>query len=132
MGNNIKTIPLIGYCDRLSVRPNEEISFKVSSECKSDFNASLYRSFSSDPNPNGPGIQEEKADNFFSQKSFKSIKQDYCPGSYAISSTKLNIDIKNNFKINIGFFSTLENKKNKLYLKLMGCVFILIKIINFH
>jgi len=97
LSNYIKTIPLIGYCDRLSVRPNEEISFKVSSECKSDFNASLYRSFSSDPNPNGPGIQEEKADNFFSQKSFKSIKQDYCPGSYAISSTKLNIDIKRGY-----------------------------------
>ena len=120
MSNYIKTIPLIGYCDRLSVRPNEEISFKVSSECKSDFNASLYRSFSSDPNPNGPGIQEEKADNFFSQKSFKSIKQDYCPGSYAISSTKLNIDIKNNFKINIGFFSTLENKKKQTLFEVDG------------
>ena len=120
MSNYIKTIPLIGYCDRLSVRPNEEISFKVSSECKSDFNASLYRSFSSDPNPNGPGIQEEKADNFFSQKSFKSIKQDYYPGSYAISSTKLNIDIKNNFKINIGFFSTLENKKKQTLFEVDG------------
>ena len=120
MGNNIKTIPLIGYCDRLSVRPNEEISFKVSSECKSDFTASLYRSFSSDPNPNGPGIQEEKADNFFSQKSFKSIKQDYFPGSYAISSTKLNIDIKNSFKINIGFFGTLENKEKQTLFEVDG------------
>ena len=120
MGNNIKTIPLIGYCDRLSVRPNEEISFKVSSECKSDFSASLYRSFSSDPNPNGHGIQEEKADNFFSQKSFKSIKQDYCPGSYAISSTKLNIDIKNSFKINIGFFGTLENKEKQTLFEVDG------------
>tara|TARA_B100001996_G_scaffold110167_1_gene83344 strand:+ start:187 stop:2325 length:2139 start_codon:yes stop_codon:yes gene_type:complete len=110
LDKDIKTIPLIGYCDRLSVRPNEEISFKVSSECKSDFNATLYRSFSSDPNPNGPRIQEEKAENFFSSKSFKSIKQNYFPGSYAISSEKLKINTQNSFKINVSFLSTLQNK----------------------
>ena len=74
MNQKIKTIPLIGYCNRLSVRPGEVISFKVSSESKSNFNASLFRSFSSDPNPCGQGINEEKADQFFSPKSFKSRK----------------------------------------------------------
>ena len=109
MNQKIKTIPLIGYCNRLSVRPGEVISFKVSSESKSNFNASLFRSFSSDPNPSGQGINEEKADQFFSPKSFKSRKQDHFPGSYAISSKELKFSTNNNFKIDVNFFNTLKN-----------------------
>ena len=109
MNQKIKTIPLIGYSNRLSVRPGEVISFKVSSESKSNFNASLFRSFSSDPNPCGQGINEEKADQFFSPKSFKSRKQDHFPGSYAISSKELKFSTNNNFKIDVNFFNTLKN-----------------------
>ena len=110
MNQKIKTIPLIGYCDRLSVRPGDVISFKVSSESKSNYNANLFRSFSSDPNPNGQGIQEEKADKFFSPKSFRSRKQNHFPGSYAISSKELKFSTNHSFKIDINFLSTLNNK----------------------
>ena len=46
-----KNIPLVGYANRLSVRPKETISFKVSSELKSNYLVDLYRSISADPNP---------------------------------------------------------------------------------
>ena len=45
------SIPLIGYSDKLSLRPNETISFKISSNLKKSFSASLKRSISADPNP---------------------------------------------------------------------------------
>ena len=52
-------IPLIGYADRMSVRPGETINFKVSSSGPDPYTASLVRLICSDPNPDGPGIKEE-------------------------------------------------------------------------
>ena len=37
----MKSIPLVGYSDKLSVRPNETISFKISSNLKKNFTASF-------------------------------------------------------------------------------------------
>mgnify|MGYP003996795153 FL=1 len=51
-------IPLIGYSDRLSGRPGDTISFKVSSISAEPFEAELFRSISADPNPAGPGVIE--------------------------------------------------------------------------
>ena len=53
-------LPLIGYADRLSARPGETIEFKVSSTSKRDFKAELVRIVCADPNPEGPGRQEEE------------------------------------------------------------------------
>ena len=90
-----KNIPLVGYANRLSVRPKETISFKVSSELKSDYLVDLYRSISADPNPEGIGIKEEKVDNYFSSRLIKSRAQKHFPGSYARSQKQLNLDVKN-------------------------------------
>ena len=106
-----KNIPLVGYANRLSLRPKETISFKVSSELKSDYSVDLYRSISADPNPEGIGIKEEKVDNYFSSRLIKSRVQKHFPGSYARSQKQLNLDVENGLKISINFFSTLKNKK---------------------
>ena len=45
------SIPLVGYSDKISLRSEETISFKVSSSLKKPFKASLKRSISADPNP---------------------------------------------------------------------------------
>ena len=37
----MKSIPLVGYSDKLSLRPGETVSFKVSSTLKKPFIASL-------------------------------------------------------------------------------------------
>ena len=99
-----KNIPLVGYANRLSVRPKETISFKVSSELKSDYLVDLYRSISADPNPEGIGIKEEKVDNYFSSRLIKSRVQKHFPGSYARSQKQLNLDVENGLKISINFF----------------------------
>ena len=81
----MKTVPLVGYSDKLSGRPGERINFMVSSEHKGDFTAELFRSISADPNPQGLGVVEQSCDEFFPKKSFLSRKQAFHPGSYAIS-----------------------------------------------
>ena len=53
-------IPLLGYTDRLSGRPGDEIAFKVSSAAADPYRASLVRVICADPNPAGPGLQLEE------------------------------------------------------------------------
>ena len=97
----MKNIPLIGYTDKLSLRPGETVSFKVSSTLKESFSASLKRSISADPNPKGIGIVEKDASKYFKTSSFKSRKQSFNPGSYAISKTPIKVSVKKNLNISI-------------------------------
>lgn len=75
-------IPLIGYTDRLSVRPGETIGFKVSSRSADPFRARLVRVICADPNPAGPGIIEDDVEAEFSGE-YPSRHQPFYPGSYA-------------------------------------------------
>ncbi|UWQ33030.1 N,N-dimethylformamidase large subunit [Leisingera sp. M527] len=81
----MKTIPLIGYSDRLSARPGESIAFKISSEAKGKVTARLFRSISADPNPAGQGIVEEDASAYFDPIQFLSRKQNFHSGSYGLA-----------------------------------------------
>ena len=74
------SIPLVGYCDRLSGRPGDVIEFKVSSTSQSNFDAKLVRVISADPNPDGAGIVEEDVAAGFAG-SYPSREQPFYPGS---------------------------------------------------
>jgi len=84
---------IAGYSDKLSVRPSETITFFVSSRAGSDFKATLHRSISADPNPDGPGIVEQDASIYFRSSSFASRYQGFTPGSFAQSTTDLRAKI---------------------------------------
>ena len=103
----MKSIPLIGYSDKISLRSEETISFKVSSTLKTPYTASLKRSISADPNPLSVGIIEEDASKYFKTASFRSRTQDFNPGSYAISKKSIKINIKKELCINVIIFPTL-------------------------
>ena len=75
-------IPLIGYADRLSVRPGETIAFKVSSNSAEPYEARLVRVFNADPNPAGPGLLEEPVPASL-EGSYPSRPQAIRLGSYA-------------------------------------------------
>ena len=111
----MKNIPLIGYTDKLSLRQGETISFKISSLLSKPFSASLKRSISADPNPKGIGIVEKDASKYFKTKSFKSRKQTFKPGSYAISKSPIKISIKKNLNLSAIIFPTLFQKINKQF-----------------
>ena len=88
-------IPLLGYTDRLSGRPGDEIAFKVSSEAGAPFRASLVRVICADPNPAGPGLQFEEAGISFGGE-FPSRSQPFYPGSHAV------IPVDGRFRVNRG------------------------------
>ena len=103
----MNSIPLIGYSDKLSVRTGETISFKVSSTLKKPYSTSLKRSISADPNPKGIGIIEKDASKYYKKSTYKSRKQTFNPGSYAISKNPINITIKKNLTLSVIIFPTL-------------------------
>ena len=74
------TIPLIGYSDKLSVRPGETIAFKVSCTLPDPYEAKLVRITCGDPNPAGPGIRETEIPSAFTG-SYPSRAQDVHLGS---------------------------------------------------
>ena len=112
----MKNIPLIAYSDKLSLRPGETVSFKVSSTLRKSFSASLKRSISADPNPKGIGIVEKDASKYFKTSSFKSRKQSFNPGSYAISKTPIKVSIKKNLNLSLIIFPTLFSSKKQTIL----------------
>jgi len=75
-------VPLIGYADRLSVRPGERIAFKVSSQAGGPYDADLVRVHCADPNPDGPGIQVDPVAAEFAG-SYPSRRQAIAQGSHA-------------------------------------------------
>lgn len=112
------TIPLIGYSDRLSVRPGEKISFKVSSHGKAPFRATLHRSISADPNPAGPGIIEEDAAQFFAPKSISSRVQHFFPGSYGITAEEMTVTCKTDIVLSAVIYPTLRCAREQTILAL--------------
>jgi N,N-dimethylformamidase len=49
---------LLGYADKISVQPGEDIAFKISSEDERPYDASIVRLIHADTNPAGPGYRE--------------------------------------------------------------------------
>jgi N,N-dimethylformamidase len=50
---------LLGYADRISVEPGEDIAFKVSSDDGRPYDAAIVRLVCGDTNPAGPGYRED-------------------------------------------------------------------------
>jgi N,N-dimethylformamidase len=104
----LKTVPLIGYTDKLSGRPGDQINFMISSQNKSDFTAQLFRSVNADPNPKGQGIVEYACDDLFQKQSFSSRKQKFHPGSYGITEQPLKMSFADNVSFSVTVYPTLR------------------------
>ena len=79
----------------------------MSSRAVSDFKATLHRSISADPNPDGPGIVEQDASIYFRSSSFASRYQGFTPGSFAQSTTDLRAKINTDLLIKLWFMPTV-------------------------
>ena len=98
---------IAGYSDRLSVRPGETIRFAVSSLADTNYQATLFHSISSDPNPEGPGIVELNADEYFKPVKLPSRHQSIKPGSYGETAKPLAITFTDSMKLSVSVFSSL-------------------------
>ncbi|MFK7855234.1 MAG: N,N-dimethylformamidase beta subunit family domain-containing protein [Granulosicoccus sp.] len=100
---NNRRVPLSGYTDRLSVRPEEFIEFKLSAQTTANTHRNdlgetsvamwLTQSICADPNPDGPGIIERPADKWFERRNVQVKQQDFQIGSYGITEP---VDVLNN------------------------------------
>ena len=79
-GQGIEQKPVVGYADRLSVRPGETIRFMVSSRFP-QYRADLVRLIHGDTNPSGPGPKETQIESEFN-RTFPGRSQDLHAGSY--------------------------------------------------
>lgn len=109
----MKTVPIVGYCNKLSGRPGDIIEFKVSSKLNSHYTASLKRSISADPNPKGIGIVEDNCDFLFKPRQIQSREQAFYPGSYGRTKTEIYLRPESNLTISVTVFPTLINKKTQ-------------------
>jgi N,N-dimethylformamidase len=74
-------VPLTGYVDRLSARPGDRLSVKVSCDAGETYRASLVRIINGDPNPEGGGVKEEALEAGFAGE-YPSRVQPIHSGSY--------------------------------------------------
>lgn len=102
-----KLIPLIGYTDRLSVRPGETIDFKISSQTNQPVRAWLTRSISADPNPDGQGIVEWPQDAAFEPIAIDAGDQAFASGSYVITDQAIACHPQAGFHLGATLFPTL-------------------------
>ena len=112
----MKTIPLVGYTNKLSGRPGDEIDFKISSQTKAPIRAQLVRSINADPNPEGAGIVEENCDNIFPSQTFIGRNQPFFPGSYGKTARSIAIKAKNELKLVISVWPTKYCSHNQAFL----------------
>lgn len=107
--NNTATAPrLLGYVDHLSARPGDTLSFQVSSDNTEPFEARLMRSISADPNPDGPGIVEEDASQFFTPQQFASVQRPFAAGSYGVATSDVQATPASDLVLSAVIFPTLR------------------------
>ena len=109
----MKTVPLVGYTNKLSGRPGDKIDFKISSQFNSPVKAQLFRSISADPNPDGPGIVEENCDAIFPMQTFLGRNQAFFPGSYGKTAHPTTISARNELMFVLSIWPTQSCTHNQ-------------------
>ena len=112
-----KTPPIIGYTNRLSARPGEEIEVKVSSTIEGSYEAKFVRIISADPNPAGIGVIEEEVASDFAGH-YPARFQNFQPGSYMIAKLPPGVEIPESFVVSAKIWPTLKYKCNQCIVSL--------------
>ena len=76
----ILQLNIVGYADKFSLRPNEEINFMVSCKSKS-YTSTIVKLLHGDDNPKGPGFKEKVINNI---GKFKGRQQILRSGSHIV------------------------------------------------
>ncbi len=106
----MQTVPLIGYSNKLSGRPGDQIDFMVSCQSDAPYQAQLFRSVSADPNPAGTGVVEHACETFFPDQSFPSRHQSFYPGSHLVSNTPLDLTAQRMIAFTVLMYPTLQTE----------------------
>ncbi|MGB3243991.1 MAG: N,N-dimethylformamidase beta subunit family domain-containing protein [Sulfitobacter sp.] len=109
MVTDAQDLPLLGYVDRLSARPGETLNFKVSSTASTPFQSRLTRSISADPNPDGPGVVEEDASEYFASAHYPSVHRPFSAGSYGLAQASIDAAPTSEVVLSARIYPTLRS-----------------------
>ena len=104
-----RILPLAGYTNRLSARPGDSVEVKVSSLGTTPYHASLVRVLYADPNPDGPGVQEEIVLAAFAGD-YPSREQKFCPGSCGVVEHPKILNTLNSFTAFVTIWPTIPGQ----------------------
>jgi N,N-dimethylformamidase len=105
---NQTNLPIVGYTDRLSVAPDENIRFMVSCDA-AEYQLEIVRLRHGHPNPAGPGFKEQVVPASIAGK-YMGKKQHLYPGSYGIVPDSPSLSLTGSFTIQAWIYPTTVNK----------------------
>ena len=109
---------LVGYCNRLSVAPGENIAFMVSCEFPT-YQADVVRLIHGDGNPAGPGLKTRKVVAEVSGE-YPGKVQRLVPGSYARIPFVDRLELGDSFTVHMWVRPTLPDKKVQTLISAVG------------
>ena len=102
---------IVGYSNKLSVQPSEELDFMIS--CTDPkFNAEVVRLIHGDVNPNGPGHKDKKVPSNI-DGSYNGKIQPIYSGSYIKINDSNKINFNQSFTFQTWIYLTNSNKNNQ-------------------
>jgi len=119
IGIQMQKIPIVGYADKFSLAPGDNINFMVSTTSAKPYHAKLIKVISGDPNPEGPGLIEKEIES--------ELNGEYPPRQQATrlgSCIKINpkriINDLKNFTIGATIWSTTPSKPDQCIINLFN------------
>jgi N,N-dimethylformamidase len=98
-------VKIVGYANRLSVQPREDIEFKVSCDAP-DYRARLVRLVHGDDSPRGPGFREELVESTFDGE-YRGRRQQLPLGSSVVVPDAPRLDLAGGFTVQMWVWPTL-------------------------
>ena len=100
---------IMGYSDKISVRPGETIKFMVSCEKRASYKARIVQIIHGDTNPQGPGYKERAIESAV-DGTYEGRKQHIHAGSYAVIPNHRAFDRVSSFSIQAMVWPTTPEK----------------------
>jgi N,N-dimethylformamidase len=105
-------LKLLGYPDKYSAEPGEDISFMVSAEDNQNYDASLIRVICGDCNPEGPGLQSQSIPSAI-DGTYEGRKQSIHAGSWMEADVP-HFDASKSFTLFATIWPTLVKRNNQV------------------
>jgi N,N-dimethylformamidase len=103
---------IMGYSDKISVRPGETIQFMVSCERKTSYTARIVRIIHGDTSPEGPGYKEEAIKTAI-DGTYNGRKQEIHAGSYAVVPAHRALDRLGSFSVQAMIWPTTPERSGQ-------------------
>jgi N,N-dimethylformamidase len=110
---------IMGYSDKISVRPGESIKFMVSCEKRGSYKARIVQIIHGDTNPEGPGYKEREVKSSI-DGTYQARRQQIHAGSYAVVPNQPALDRLSSFSMQALVWPTTPEKGHQTLMSRWG------------